>query len=110
MGATKACSERTDFPSGQLFNREADRVYCAMNLLGVLESVYMATAFIASAVSHCSPVTNQQALCASGVASLTGAMTGMSKSILNVYGACEKNLLVSKYYKKKNLVITGSTG
>jgi len=96
-GATKACSERSDFPSGQLFNREAHRVYCAMNLLDVLESIYMATAFTASAVSHCSPVTNQQALCASGVAGLTGAMTGMSKSILNVYGACEKKLFSKRY-------------
>lgn len=98
-GATKACSDRSDFPSAQIYRRQAHKVYCAMNLLDVLESIYMATAFISSAVSHCSPVTNQQALCASGVAGLTGAMTGMSKSILNVYGACEKDLLKSRKYK-----------
>merc|ERR1711874_119172 len=97
-GATKACSDRSDFPLTHPFRREAHRVYCAMNLLDVLESIYMATAFIASAVSHCSPVTNQQALCASGVAGLTGAMTGMSKSILNVYGACDKDLLKNPKY------------
>merc|ERR1712232_1432496 len=96
-GATKGCSDRSDFPLTHPFRREAHRVYCAMNLLDVLESIYMATAFIASAVSHCSPVTNQQALCASGVAGLTGAMTGMSKSILNVYGACEKKLFSQRY-------------
>merc|ERR1712050_809436 len=52
-GAMKACSDRTDFPKNQIFNREAHRVY--------------------------------------------GAMTGMSKSILNVYGACEKKHFSQRY-------------
>merc|ERR1712113_73534 len=66
-----------------------------------------ATAFISSAVAHCQPVTNQQALCASGVAGLTGALTGMSKSILNTWGACERDpikKITSPKYKSAEAV------
>merc|ERR1711915_294873 len=101
-GAVKSCSDDSNLKMWPLpkfaNNLQAHKVYCAMNLLDVLEGVYMATAFISSAVAHCQPVTNQQALRASGVAGLTGALTGMSKSILNVYGACDKDLLKSPKY------------
>jgi len=95
-GATKSCGEgKSNIPMGLLHphNREAHQVYCAMNVLEILESIFEAGAFISSAVSHCSPQTNQQALCASGAVGVTGALTGLTKSILNVYGACEDDPL-----------------
>merc|ERR1711979_88904 len=96
-GATKACSRYSKLDLNNPINKKAHNVYCAMNILDIVEALYMATAYMASAVSHCTPITNQQALCASGVAGLTGAMTGMSKSILNVYGACEKKHFSQRY-------------
>jgi len=110
-GAVKSCSADSNLKMWPLpkfaNNLQAHKVYCAMNLLDVLEGVYMATAFISSAVAHCQPVTNQQALCASGVAGLTGALTGMSKSILNTYGACERDpvkKIVSPKYRSAEAV------
>jgi len=108
-GAVKSCSDHSTLNLGlaHVNNRQAHKVYCAMNLLDILEALSMATAFISSSVSHCQPITNQQALCASGVAGLTGALTGLSKSILNVWGACDENALkkiVSPKYRAAEAV------
>merc|ERR1711920_944935 len=65
-----------------------DRVVCATGVMDVLESFFMAASFLSSAVSHCNPKTNQQALCAQGALGLAGGLAGMAKNGMNIWSTC----------------------
>lgn len=67
---------------------KTEKVTCAAGIMDVLESLFMASSFISSGLSHCAPITNQQALCASGAVGLVGGITGLSKDALMIQNGC----------------------
>jgi len=98
-GATKSCS-KNNLPHGiksmirYPFVHQMAEVYCAANIFDILEALFEAAAFISSAVSHCAPATNQDALCAAGATGVVGGSSGLLKSILFTMGACDKGMKV----------------
>jgi len=54
--------------------------FCTADVFDILESLFMASSFVSSAISHCAPQTNQQALCASGALGVIGGISGLVKN------------------------------
>merc|ERR1712194_57954 len=99
MGATRSCN-KNNLPHGiksmvrYPFVQQMAQVYCAANIFDIMEALFEAAAFISSAVSHCAPTTNQDALCAAGATGVVGGSSGLLKSILFTLGACDKAMKV----------------
>merc|ERR1712232_1117241 len=73
--------------------RRNDNVYCAANVLDIVESVVMAASFISSTVAHCSPKgPPKDALCVSGAFGLAGGMTGLASDALDIAETCGKKI------------------
>jgi hypothetical protein len=64
---------------------------CAVNILGVVASFGLGSAYLSSAVSHCPEFNTQQyAPCASKILTMVGALTGVGASAAN-YRTCALN-------------------
>merc|ERR1712217_169876 len=78
---------------GGLGASERSRVHCTADIMDIVESIFMAAAFVSSAISHCAPQTNQQAVCASAAVGLIGGISGLTKNALSLQRACDAGAL-----------------